>query len=267
MRDWPAFLLALLVAFALWYSLQERAPVVERSLKVPLQVVGLGEGRRALGLPREVLLRLRGPAPLLEGRALPVSAYLDLSGAEGEVVREVRVAAPQGVEVLEVVPARVGVVVEVEAQRQIPVEVLAQGAWVLTDPAFVEAVGPESQVEAAVSAVGLDLGDEVVLFPFGPEGPLEGVELRPNRVRVVERREALFLKEVPLSLKPPRGAASWTMPPRRCASWARGRPWRALRAWPPPSRRPWARGRWRWRWPRTSPRGSRPWDRFGCGLR
>lgn len=101
------------------------------------------------------------------------------------------------------VPARVGVVVEVEAQRQIPVEVLAQGAWVLTDPAFVEAVGPESQVEAAVSAVGLDLGDEVVLFPFGPEGPLEGVELRPNRVRVVERREALFLKEVPLSLKPP----------------------------------------------------------------
>ena len=88
MRDWPAFLLALLVAFALWYSLQERAPVVERSLKVPLQVVGLGEGRRALGLPREVLLRLRGPAPLLEGRALPVSAYLDLSGAEGEVVRD-----------------------------------------------------------------------------------------------------------------------------------------------------------------------------------
>ena len=63
MRDWPAFLLALLVAFALWYSLQERAPVVERSLKVPLQVVGLGEGRRALGLPREVLLRLRGRAP------------------------------------------------------------------------------------------------------------------------------------------------------------------------------------------------------------
>ena len=205
MRDWPAFLLALLGAFALWYSLQERAPVVERSLKVPLQVVGLGEGRRALGLPREVLLRLRGPAPLLEGRALPVSAYLDLSGAEGEVVREVRVAAPQGVEVLEVVPARVGVVVEVEAQRQIPVEVLAQGAWVLTDPAFVEAVGPESQVEAAVSAVGLDLGDEVVLFPLGPEGPLEGVELRPNRVRVVERREALFLKEVPLSLNPPPG--------------------------------------------------------------
>lgn len=69
----------------------------------------------------------------------------------------------------------------------------------------MEAVGPESQVEAAVSAVGLDLGDEVVLFPFGPEGPLEGVELRPNRVRVVERREALFLKEVPLSLKPPPG--------------------------------------------------------------
>ena len=89
MRDWPAFLLALRVAFALWYSLQERAPVVERSLKVPLQVVGLGEGRRALGLPREVLLRLRGPAPLLEGRALPVSAYLDLSGAEGGVVRAV----------------------------------------------------------------------------------------------------------------------------------------------------------------------------------
>jgi hypothetical protein len=102
MRDWPALLLSFLAALAVWYSLKERAPVVERALSAPLQVVGLEGDRVAEGVPREVLLRLRGPAPLVEGTP-PVSAYLDLSGAEGAFSREVRVAAPRGVEVLEAV--------------------------------------------------------------------------------------------------------------------------------------------------------------------
>jgi diadenylate cyclase len=97
MRDWPALLLSFLAALAVWYSLKERAPVVERALSAPLQVVGLEGDRVAEGVPREVLLRLRGPAPLVEGTP-PVSAYLDLSGAEGAFSREVRVAAPRGVE-------------------------------------------------------------------------------------------------------------------------------------------------------------------------
>lgn len=165
------------------------------------------------------------------------------------------------------VPARVGVVVEVEAQRQIPVEVLAQGAWVLTDPAFVEAVGPESQVEAAVSAVGLDLGDEVVLFPFGPEGPLEGVELRPNRVRVVERREALFLKEVPLSLKPPPGRRLLDYAPKTVRLVGPREALEGLAGVAATLQEALGPGEVEVAVAPDLPRGSRPWDRFGCGLR
>lgn len=205
MRDWPALLLALLAALAAWYSLRERAPVVERALSLPLQVVGLEGDQVAEGVPKEVLLRLRGPAPLVEGTP-PVSAYLDLSGTEGTFSREVRVAVPQGVELLEVRPARVEGRVEALLSRTLPVEVLAQGAWVRTEPAFVEARGPRSQVEVAVVGLGLDLGGEAVpLTAFGSQGPLPGVELFPSQVRVVAREEALFRKVVPLVLRPPQG--------------------------------------------------------------
>lgn len=216
MREAIGFLLALFAAFLLWYALRERAPVVERALSVPLTVVGLSPEQVAEGVPKEVILRLRGPTPLVEGPSPPVSAYLDLSGAEGAFAREVRVAVPQGVEVLEVRPARVEGRVEAVLERQLPVEVLAQGAWVVVEPALVQARGPKSQVEAAVAAVGLDQGAETVsLTAFGLEGPLPGVTLTPGTVRVLERREALFLKEVPVVLKPPAGLRVLDFAPQR----------------------------------------------------
>jgi hypothetical protein len=215
-RELLGFLLALLAAVLIWNSIRERAPVVERALSVPLTVVGLSPEQVAEGVPKEVLLRLRGPAPLVEGASPPVSAYLDLSGTEGGFAREVRVAVPQGVEVLEVRPARVEGRVEAILERQLPVEVLAQGAWVVVEPLLVQARGPRSQVEAAVAAVGLDLGGETVpLTAFGPEGPLPGVTLTPGSVRVLERREALFLKEVPVVFRPPSGLKVQDFTPRR----------------------------------------------------
>lgn len=205
MREGGGFLLALLAAAAVWYSLRERAPVVERAVSVPLQVVGLGVDRTAEGVPREVSLRLRGPAHLVEGSP-PVSAYLDLSGVEGPFAREVRVAVPQGVEVVEARPGRVEGQVEAVLSRTLPVEVLSPGAWARTEPAFVEARGPRSRVEEAVAALGLDLGGETVaLTAFGPQGPLPGVELFPKEVRVSAREAPLFRKEVAVVLRPPAG--------------------------------------------------------------
>ncbi|MCS6869243.1 hypothetical protein [Thermus sp.] len=214
MREWGGFLLALLAALGLWYSLRERAPVVERVVSVPLRVVGLEGEWLAEGVPKEVLLRLRGPAHLVEGTP-PVSAYLDLSGVEGPFAREVRVAVPQGVEVREVRPARVEGRVEAILTRTLPVEVLSQGAWVRLEPALVQARGPRSQVEEAVAAVGLDLGGEsVALSAFGPRGPLPGVELFPKAVRILARETPLFRKEVPLVLKPPAGLRVLEYTPR-----------------------------------------------------
>jgi len=254
-REWGGFLLALLAALALWYSLRERAPVVERAVSVPLRVLGLEGEKVAEGVPKEVLLRLRGPAPLVEGTP-PVSAYLDLSGVEGAFAREVRVAVPQGVEVLEVRPARVEGRVEAVLSRTLPVEVLAQGAWVETEPAFVEAKGPRSQVEGAVVALGLDLGgEEVALTAFGPEGPLPGVELIPPRVRLVAREAPLFRKEVPLVFRPPEGFRVEDYTPKTSRWWGPRRPWRASRRWRRGPRGVSAPGWWKAPSCLTSPRG------------
>ncbi len=214
MRDWPGLLLAFLGALALWFLLKEKAPFVERVLTLSLTPVGLAQGWVAEGLPREVLVRIRGPAPLVEGR-VPLTAYVDLSGVEGRFNREVQVTAPRGVEVLEVRPARVEGRVEALLERELPVEALALDGLVRTDPDRVRAKGPRSQVEVAVGAFGLALGPEVPLVAWGPEGPLLGVELSPARVRVVGREPFLALKEVELRLLPPPGLSLLDYTPRR----------------------------------------------------
>nr|WP_235283885.1 hypothetical protein [Thermus sp. 2.9] len=228
MREWGGFLLALLVAFALWYSLRERAPVVERAVSVPLRVLGLEGEKVAEGVPKEVLLRLRGPAPLVEGTP-PVSAYLDLSEVEGTFAREVRVAVPQGVEVLEVRPARVEGRVEAVLRRTLPVEVLSQGAWVATDPAFVEARGPRSQVEGAVAALGLwTLGGR--RWPSPPsarKGPCPGWSSRPRRCAWWPGRRPFSARRCPSFSARRRGLGWRTTPPRPSRWWGPRRPWRA----------------------------------------
>lgn len=206
MRSRPLeLLLSLLAAFSLWYLLREKAPVVERALPVPLRVVGLGSDRVADGLPQEVLLRVRGPAPLVEDRTLPVSAYLDLSGMEGAFSREVQVAVPQGVEVVEVRPARVEGQVEALLRRPLPVYIASPEGPVEAEVKSVEAEGPKSQLERARLALGLDTGgEEVALVAFG-ERPLLGVRLSPERVRVRSRSTFLGVKELPLKPVPPPG--------------------------------------------------------------
>ncbi|MER3426195.1 MAG: hypothetical protein C4298_02145 [Thermus sp.] len=194
-----------IAAFAVWYLLKEKAPVVERALSVPLKVVGLGNDRVADGLPKEVLLRLRGPAPLVEDKTLPVSAYLDLSNADGAFVREVQVAVPQGVEVLEVRPARVEGQVESLVRQALPVLLTSPDGPVEPEVKTVQAEGPRSRMEKARLALGLDTGgEEVALVAFG-EGPLLGIRLSPERVRVKSRSSFLESRLLPLRPVPPPG--------------------------------------------------------------
>ncbi|KIX84635.1 CdaR family protein [Thermus filiformis] len=208
------FALALVAALALWFLLREKAPVVERALSVPLEAVGLGSDRVADGLPKEVLVRVRGPAPLVEDRTLPVSAYLDLSGVEGPFAREVQVAVPQGVEVVEVRPARVEGRVEALVRQSLPVLLVSPEGPVTPERASVEAQGPRSQMEKARLALGLDTGkEEVALVAFGEE-PLPGVRLSPDRVRVKSRSSFLAIKEVPLRPVPPGGYRVLEFSPR-----------------------------------------------------
>ncbi|HGY09541.1 MAG TPA: hypothetical protein ENK37_05755 [Oceanithermus profundus] len=207
LHNWPIKLAALLTAGVLWYQLREVEPVVERSLERPLEVVGLGEDRAAVGLPGRVLVRFRGTARIVSNlNPNAVIAFVDLSGVdEGPFKAPVQVRAPSGVQLVEVVPAEVEARVERLGAGVLPVEVYAPGSAVSFEPGTVEMRGPASLVERARAAVGVDLNaqDEVRLVAFDADGaPLPELHLTPDRARVLLRSPALVRKRVELVLLP-----------------------------------------------------------------
>ncbi|WP_456480812.1 CdaR family protein [Oceanithermus sp.] len=207
LHNWPIKLAAVLTALVLWYQLRETEPVVERSLERPLQIVGLGEDRAAVGLPKTVLVRFSGTARVVEGlNPSAVVAFVDLSGVdEGPFTAPVQVRTPSGVRLVQVIPAKIEARVERLGAGVLPVEVFAPGSVVTFEPANVEMRGPAGQVEQARAAVGVDLNAEgtVHLVAVDAQGrPLGDLELTPNQARVTARAPALTRKTVDLVLLP-----------------------------------------------------------------
>jgi len=208
LHNWPIKLAALLTATILWYQLREVEPVVERSLERPLEVVGVDAERRPVGLPRQVLVRLRGTARILKNmHPNAVVTFVDLSGVEeGPFTVPVQVRTPSGVQVVEVVPAEVSAVLERQAAAVLPVVVYAPENVVSFNPKSVDITGPASLVERAYAAIGVDMDGKgkVKLFPIDKEGrPVEGLELNPGEAEVRISGPLLTSKEVKLTLQPP----------------------------------------------------------------
>jgi len=207
LHNWPIKLAALLTALVLWYQLREVEPVVERSLERPLEVVGLGEDRAVVGLPKTVTVRLGGTARIVENlNPGAVIAFVDVSGVnEGPFSAEVQLRAPSGVRIVEVVPAKVEARIERLGAGVLPVEVYAPGSVVTFEPESVAMRGPASLVERARAAVGVDLSAEgtVHLVAFDAAGtPLPELTLDPDSARITFRSPTLARKEVDLVLLP-----------------------------------------------------------------
>ena len=207
LHNWPIKLAAVLTALVLWYQLREVEPLVERSLERPLEVVGLGEDRAVVGLPKTVTVRFRGTARIVENlNPGAVVAFIDLSGANGgPFAANVQVRAPSGVQIVEVVPAKVEARVEHLGAGVLPVEVYAPGSVVTFEPDSVEMRGPASLVERARAALGVNLSaeDTVRLVAFDGAGtPLPELTLHPDTARITFRFPTLVRKEVDLVLLP-----------------------------------------------------------------
>ncbi len=203
----PAKFMALLAALILWYQLREREPLAVRTLTRPVEVVGLPQGLSVRGLPRQVVLQVRGPARLVQGSSLgAVFAYIDFSGVQaGEFVREIQVGLPVGVQQVSLEPARVEGIVERLEARPIPVLVQARGAWIETDYKAVKASGPSSLLQRASLALGVYQGgaDNISLVAVDTLGvPMPEITLVPSQVRVVGQGPILSEKTVPLVLPP-----------------------------------------------------------------
>lgn len=207
LNNWPIKLAALLTASILWYQLREVEPVVERSLERPLEVVGVDVERRPVGLPNQVLVRLRGTSRIIKNlNPNAVIAFIDLSGVEeGQFSAPVQVRAPSGVNVVEVVPAEVSATLERLGAGVLPVEVCAPGSVVTFKPESVDIKGPASLVERARAAIGVDMDakGKVRLIAVDDQGlPVAGLELEPGEAQVTVLGPGLIKKEVDLILTP-----------------------------------------------------------------
>ncbi len=206
-NNWPIKLAALLTALLLWYQLREVEPVTERVIERPLEVVGLGPDRKAVGLPSNVVVRLRGTSRVV-GRLSPraVVAFIDLSEVKsGNFTVPVSVRVPSGISLVDVTPAEISSRIERIAAAVVPVEVFSPGAAVLFSPSSAEVRGAESLVDKARSAVGVDVraSGKARLLPLDERGkPIEGLEINPQEAHITFQGPELTRKEVDLLLMP-----------------------------------------------------------------
>jgi hypothetical protein len=171
LRNLPTKLLALGIAFLVWWALVggRRERISERSYTIPLAVVNVPRGMMmASPLPVGVQVRLRGPFSAL--RALDpakLEAVLDLRGAEaGERTWRLEaqdINVPPEVEVLAITPAELRVGLDTASQARVPIRPTLAGkpaagyriAGVSARPPTALLVGPASQL-AAVTAAATD---------------------------------------------------------------------------------------------------------------
>jgi len=143
-------------------------PTVERGLRVPLEFENRPSSIEVVGdFPETVEVRLRGASGVLRRvEADDVAAIIDL-GAErpGSRLFDMttgRVRVPLGVEVTQVIPATVSLLLDAEgAPRLVPIVPVVDGVpapgfvvgRVVVDPPTVEVVGPLSRLRELTEAI------------------------------------------------------------------------------------------------------------------
>ena len=158
-------IVAIALATVLWLTLAGEH-VVERSLRVPLEFRNIPDALEIVGdAPDSVDVRLRGSSAVLSRvQSGEIAAAIDLATARAGSrlfhIRTDEVRAPYGVEVSQVSPATLALVLEKSARRRVPVVPALDGdpapgfvvGRAVADPASVEIVGPESRVRQVAEA-------------------------------------------------------------------------------------------------------------------
>lgn len=203
-RDWPGKAIAVVAALVVWWVASgEPVAMTQRSLLVPLEVVGAGEDEVAVGVPQRVEVLISGPSDRMDRlRAADVDAFLELGDVDGEFARAIEARVPQSLEVVRVVPAEV--IGRLEAVRRAEFTVAPRvapasdgrvltGVSVEPETVAVEARDPVLALVAAVIApVPPESSDSTtaVLVPIDEHGqPVSEARVVPETVRVELARD------------------------------------------------------------------------------
>jgi len=222
-RDWQGKLGAIAAALVLWWvASSDPGTTAQRSLLVPLEVVGAEVDEVPVGVPARVEVVISGPADRMDRlRADDVDAEIDLTGVDGEFARNVEARVPTALRLIRVVPAQV--IGRLEAVRAATFEIVPLIAplgdervatAVRSDPASatVEARDPVLSQVASVLAPArpADASAVVVeLVAVDAQGrPVPEARVVPPAARVTFDAEPLRLRVVrPVAVVSRAGAA------------------------------------------------------------
>ncbi|MEN6411295.1 MAG: CdaR family protein [Veillonellales bacterium] len=213
-----AKILAVIFATMLWlYVMNEQNPPVEVSFQAPLEVRNLAGSLIVTDVPDIVRVKVRGPRSAIAAiTAQDIKCYIDLKGLEeGQHSVKIHTSIPASLEVVEVMPDKVRLVIDSIISRQLPVDVNLKGTplsgaaigKVLPSVAQVKVVGTRSVMDAAekvvaqvdVSGRSADFTVEAPLIAVDHEGKaVEGLTLYPATINVSLTISNLSRKTVPV---------------------------------------------------------------------
>ena len=243
MRQVGAWALALLVAVALWLSVNLGERASERTVRLRIDLVNLPAGKMITNaVPAYAQLRLRGSGLLLSSIDTDrMATQLDLSGVRTGRVTYSLVASdlplPRNVDVRRITPSRMSLDIDAVGRRTVPIELMTtgelRGGLELVEsvllPAEVEIEGPNGQLAAIaeVATQRVDLKDmdagvnELMARLQDPPGM---VELRSQDVvvqLVIDRQLAQrSFTDVPIAIRNAR--APWLVVPDSVSIEVRG---------------------------------------------
>lgn len=215
--------LALVLAFLLF--LIARQPLSEvRVVGVPVEFSGLRQGVELIsdGVPQTVSVRLRGPRDMVHG-LMPnqLSVLANLGDKEpGERVVQLHrrdVTRPDGIEVLQIEPASLKLLLEPTVHKLVKVEPQLLGALeeglevyrVTASPALLEIEGPQVQLKALtqVKTESVNLQGHRQSFNVAVDVELPHATLRLTKrmsvalnVEIGERRASRLFSHLPVQL-------------------------------------------------------------------
>jgi YbbR domain-containing protein len=184
------FLVALAVAFSLWYAVagQRRERISERQVVVPLTLANVPPNLIITNdVPESVSLRLRGALSRALADSKSLEVVLDLSGARPGTrtypIKESQIRLPQDVSVVSIDPPEITLTMERTQTAQVPVEPAIEGepapgfvvAGVRTVPPRLSVQGPATLVEklekVATTPVRIDGATQPVETAVQPRLP------------------------------------------------------------------------------------------------
>ena len=196
-RNLALRVLSVLLAILLWiYATNEQNPQNDQILSIQLHRLNPPQGVEVSGLPTNISIRVQGPRTQVAAlTAVDFQAVVDLSGViEGEQYIPVKVNAPTGIQVVQVTPPRVHVVVDSVVEKQVNVAAVLKGnpgrGYNALDPVIqpdkVILRGPRSKV-AAIDQVKVTVEVESATRPVEqtlPLNPGQGIGVTPQSVKV-----------------------------------------------------------------------------------